>query len=233
MVSERSFPPSRFKDIVQADDMGLKSVRAPAPFVPLFEAAEGQIGGMFDRFDHQPQKGSIHVGGERYLLVRANGFYLAWFDAMAETFGEDMARQFVYNTAREIGRNDSREISAKLELAEPPVKLAAGPVHFAHAGWAIVDIMDDSAPAPDESYYLHYRHPNTFESEVCLRQGRETDKCMCLFSAGYSAGWCSEAFGLEVHAREFTCSARKDEHCEFVMGPADKLDALVARGRGD
>lgn len=212
--------------------MGLKSVSAPAPFVPLFEAAEGQIGGMFERFNRSPGEGTIHIGDERYLLVRAHGFYLAWFDAMAETFGEEMARQFVYNTAREIGRNDSRQISSELGLAEPPVKLAAGPVHFAHAGWARVDIMDDSAPAPDESYYLHYRHPNTFESEVFLRQGRQTEECICLFSAGYSAGWCSEAFGIEVHAREISCSARGDEHCEFVMGPSSKLDELAARGRG-
>ena len=55
-----------------------------------------------------------------------------------------------------------------------------------------------------------------------------------MFSAGYSAGWCSESFGLEVHAREITCVAAGGRECRFVMAPWEKLDdhgaALLARG---
>ncbi len=97
-------------------------------------------------------------------------------------------------------------------------------MHFAHAGWALVDILDDSAPAMDDSYYLHYYHPNTFESEVLRQQGRSLSSCGCLFSAGYSAGWCSHAFGVEVHGREIRCLSRGDANCEFIMAPADKLN---------
>jgi predicted hydrocarbon binding protein len=37
-------------------------------------------------------------------------------------------------------------------------------------------------------------------------------------------GWCSAAFGIQVHGREIRCLARGDKTCEFIMAPSDKLD---------
>ncbi|MGH7281234.1 MAG: V4R domain-containing protein, partial [Polyangiaceae bacterium] len=51
---------------------------------------------------------------------------------------------------------------------------------------------------------------------------------VCVFSAGYSAGWCSESFGLEVHAKEVTCVAAGQSECRFVMSPWDKLEGYEA-----
>jgi len=140
--------------------------------------------------------------------------------------------EFIYNSAREIGRNDSRRFSERLGLTDGLDRLSSGPVHFAHAGWALVDILDDSAPAMDDSYYLHYFHPNTFESEVLKQRGRTLQTCGCLFSAGYSAGWCSHAFNVEVHGREIRCLSRGDTTCEFIMAPSEKLDGHEARMLG-
>lgn len=202
----------------------LKSVRVPSQFEPPFAAAEKYVERLFSSIERAPEKGTIHVGDQRYVFMRCESLYLSWFDAMAETFGEETARDFVYNTAREIGRSDSADFAVRMKVPEGVEQLAAGPVHFAHAGWAFVDIQPDSAPAMDDSYYLHYLHPNTFESEVLKARGKTFDKPACLFSAGYSAGWCSNAFKLEVHAREVQCLARGDSSCEFVMAPSKKLD---------
>lgn len=211
--------------------MTLKAANVPAAFLPPFEAAEPFVEKLFSQFSREPSKGTVRVGDERYVLVRCESLYLAWFEAMADAFGEDTARQFVYNTAREIGRSDSRSFSAKMGVTDGVARLAAGPIHFAHAGWAFVDILDDSAPATDQSYFLHYHHPNTFEAEVVRARGKTADRPTCLFSAGYSAGWCSEAFGVEVHGREIRCTACGDEHCEFVMAPSSKLDECESRVR--
>lgn len=201
----------------------LKSVKVPAPFEGPFAAAEGYVEKLFSDFQRKPENGTIHVGGERYVLVRAESLYLTWFDAMAETFGEEAARDFIYNTAREIGRSDSLSFSEKLGVTDGVERLSAGPVHFAHAGWAFVDILDDSRPAKDDSYYLHYYHPNTFESETVKRKGRTLGRPGCLFSAGYSAGWCSAAFEVDVHGREVRCVGAGDASCEFIMAPRSKL----------
>lgn len=207
----------------------LKSVRVPPHFEPPFARAETFVQRLFDDFRRQPEQGMLHVGGDRYVLMRAESLYASFFDALAETFGEEVAREFIYNTAREIGRSDSRTFSQRLGLTDGVDRLASGPVHFAHAGWALVDILDDSAPTMDDSYYLHYYHPNTFESEVLKKLGRQLTSCGCLFSAGYSAGWCSEAFRVEVHGREIRCLSRGDAVCEFIMGPSHRLDGYQQR----
>ena len=210
----------------------LRSVRVPPACEPPFGRAEKFVEQLFSDIQRAPERGTIHVGGDRYVMVRAESLYLSWFDALSDAFGEEAAREFIYNSAREIGRNDSRRFSERLGLTDGLDRLSSGPVHFAHAGWALVDILDDSAPAMDDSYYLHYYHPNTFESEVLKQRGRTLQTCGCLFSAGYSAGWCSHAFNVEVHGREISCLSRGDTTCEFIMAPSEKLDGHEARMRG-
>jgi son of sevenless-like protein len=210
----------------------MASFRVPAPFQPLFEKAETYVQKLFSDVVRRPEQGTIHIGGQRYVFVRCESLYLTWFESMAASFGEEPAREFIYNTAREIGRSDSKEFAERLGVPKGVEALAAGPIHFAHAGWAFVDILDDSAPATDDSYFLHYHHPNTFESEVVKARGRKVALCACMFSAGYSAGWCSEAFGLEVHGREIRCIARGEPNCEFIMAPSAKLNDHEKRLRG-
>ena len=209
--------------------MKLKSVKVPAGLEGPFLQAEKYVERLFDGFQRKPEEGVIRVGTERYVLMRCESLYSTWFDALTASFGEDAARDFIYNTAREIGRSDAAEFANRLDVSDGVERLSTGPVHFAHAGWALVEILADSAPAPDSSYFLHYRHPNTFEAEVLLKRGRKVDSCACHFSAGYSAGWCSDAFQLEVHGREIQCTARGDAHCEFIMAVSDELDAHEAR----
>ncbi len=209
----------------------LKSVRVPRQFVLPFEKAEGFVEKLFADLVRRPDKGTIHVGGERYVLFRAESLYLTWFDAMCETFGDEAARDFIYSTARAIGRSDSDAFSERLGVTDGVERMSAGPIHFAHAGWAFVHILEDSEPAPDDSFYLHYDHPNTFESETARARQRALDRPGCIFSAGYSAGWCSSAFGVEVQGREIRCISSGDPACEFVMGPSDKLNSLEKRAR--
>ena len=202
----------------------LKSAKVPDAFRQSFEKAEKFVDELFAQMEHRPDQGVLRIGGQRYVLMRCESLYLSWFNALAETFGEQTASEFIYNTAREIGSADAADFAKRMQVHDEVERLSAGPIHFAHAGWARVEILDDSAPAPDESYFLHYLHPNTFEAEVLKNRGHKVDRCACLFSAGYSAGWCSQAFGLGVHARELRCTARGDEACEFIMAPGYKLD---------
>ena len=205
------------------------SFRVPQPLRPVFDKAEVFVRRLFDNVVRKPEDGTIHIGGERYVWIRCESLYLSWFARMAAAFGEETAREFIYNTAREIGHSDAVAFAARMQVPAGVERLAAGPIHFAYAGWALVDILADSAPATDDSYFLHYHHPNTFESEVFRKRGEKSDACVCHFSAGYSSGWCSAAFGVEVHGREVHCVARGDRACEFIMAPSDRLDAHQRR----
>jgi hypothetical protein len=95
----------------------------------------------------------------------------------------------------------------------------------------LVEILDDSTPSLDDQFFLHYNHPNTFEAEVLIKNGEKAESCACLFSAGYSAGWASFAFGMELHGREIRCLAKGDPVCEFIMAPSHKLEQQEARAR--
>ena len=210
----------------------LKSVKVPGRFAPAFERAEAAIEDLFSQFVRRPEAGTIHVGEDRYVLVRAHSLYLALLNSLSAAFGEDAAREFLYSMARDMGVDDCDAFTRRMRREDGIGRLAAGPVHFAFAGWARVEILEDSNPSTDDDYFLHYRHPNTFESEVVLRQGPgRTERPACLFSAGYSAGWCSCAFGLQLDTVELTCIARGDAHCEFIMAPADRLPDHEARWR--
>jgi len=202
----------------------LKTVKVPEPFQPLFEKADGYVSKLFKEFNHQPEMGTLHIGSERYILMRGASLFSALFDQLEGAFGAEQAQEFIYNIARVIGKADCKSFSENRDVTDPTEKLSTGPVHFAYSGWAFVDIFDTSKPSPDENYFLHYQHPNTFEAEVYKQKGITADKPICFFSAGYSAGWCSEAYGLEVHAREIKCTAHGDDKCEFIMAPFDKLD---------
>jgi predicted hydrocarbon binding protein len=206
-----------------------KSVCVPRHLEAPFEKAEAFVEKLFGSLERHPEEGTIRVGEQRYVLIRAESLYHTWFESLAETLGEDVAAESLYKTAREIGRSDSAAFSAELNVSDPLERLATGPVHFAYTGWAFVEILADSVPATDDSYFLHYFHPNTFESEVVVKLGHILDRCGCLFSAGYSSGWCSDAFRLEVHGREIRCVGRGDASCEFIMAPAAKLDEHEAR----
>jgi len=205
------------------------SVKVPAPFEGLFQVAEKYVESLFTEYKRDPTKGSIHLGGERYVLVRAESMFTSLFEQLESSFGEEQAQEFIYNMARIIGRSDAKAFIANRKVTDPNEKLSTGPVLFAHTGWAFVDIFPTSSPTPDQNYFLHYQHPNTFESEIYLHKGLKAKHPICVFSAGYSAGWCSEAYGLEVHAREIRCLAAGDERCEFIMAPYDKLDGFAAQ----
>jgi predicted hydrocarbon binding protein len=209
----------------------LTAARVPEPMKPLFETAEGHVRKHFEDIKLAPDQGTIHIGEERYVFIRAESLYLAWFEALAQSFGEETAHEFIYNTAREIGKADSKAFAEARGVTDGIARLASGPVHFAYSGWAFVDILPTSAPASDETYFLHYEHPNTFESEVLIRRKIVPAKPACLFSAGYSAGWCSEAFGVQVHGRELRCRAQGDPKCEFIMAPYERLGEHERRVR--
>lgn len=213
----------------------VKTVRVSESLEPIFEQAEGFVANHFSTFRRSPEEGTIHVGDERYVLVRAKSLSLGLFNIMRDTMGAEEALKFWYRMARMLGEEDSRAFCAARNIEDDMARVSTGPIHFAYTGWARVEIDDRSSPTNDDNHYVEYTHPNTFEAESFLSAGQAAEKPVCVFSAGYSAGWASEAFRLELHAREVTCIAAGGTECRFVMGAWNKLDefanAVLARNR--
>ncbi|MCA9696034.1 MAG: XylR N-terminal domain-containing protein [Myxococcales bacterium] len=201
-----------------------KVVKCPEPFAPLFADAERIMAGFFGDLERDPEKGQIHIQGVRYMLMRTDSMSIELQEELRKTFGEAGARQIRYKLAKACGRRDAKLFAERLGIEDPAMRLALGPVHFAHVGWANVDIFDESAPQPNEDYYLAYDHPYSFEAASYIENGIVSQHPVCHMNAGYSTGWCEVSFGLELQAEEVTCRARGDQQCLFVMAHPSQFD---------
>ena len=202
-------------------------VRCPEHFAPLFVAAEGIMGAFFEDLNRNPKEGRIDVQGVRYILVRAESMALELHEELRKTFGEVGAGQIAYKLGRACGMRDAKAFHARHNVEDPTMKLALGPTHFAHTGWAFVDIFPESAPTMDEEYFLTYDHPYSFEAASYLEAEIETKRPVCHMNAGYSSGWCQVSFEVELKAEELTCRAKGDDQCIFVMAHPKKFDEKV------
>ena len=87
--------------------------------------------------------------------------------------------------------------------------------------------MPESKPAMDDTFFLIYNHPYSFEADSYLKEKINTDRPVCHMNAGYSSGWCEIAFGVELAAKEISCRAKGDSQCLFVMSHPSKINEHV------
>ncbi len=212
-------------------DIQPKTVRVPPDLAPLFAKAEEVVSGYFQSRVDRPEEGTIEVYGQRYILVRAASLSVEFFDLVGELYGpgreaeaQAFAKNLLYDLAHAVGRSDARNFQSKMGLDDPVAKLSAGPIHFAHTGWAFVDIHPDSRPSADQDYYLLYEHPYSFESEAWITAGRKCESPICIMNAGYSSGWCEASFGIPLVATELLCRAKGDACCRFIMAPPARME---------
>jgi len=219
----------------------LDTVRVPEPMREVFLRAQEYVRRYFAGRVENPQQARVEISGERYILVRAASMSVEFFDLVMGLYrdrGEEEARRvangFLFDIAHALGKADAKAFHEKMGVSDPIERLSAGPIHFAHAGWAFVDILPESKPSPDEDYFLIYDHPFSFEAESWLKRGQRTEFPVCVMNAGYSSGWCEESFGVPLVAVEIECRVRGDERCRFIMAPPSRIGAHLARyGAGD
>jgi len=213
----------------------LTTVKVPAQFEPLFQKAQDFVAKFFSERSEDPSRGTIEIFGERYILVRAASMSVDFFETLAGLYvkegkeeADNIARQLLFDIGHAIGKEDARNFHKKMQLHDPIEKLSAGPIHFAYAGWAFVDIFPESSPSPDENYYLIYDHPYSFESAAWLAAGKKSEFPVCVMNAGYSSGWCEESFGVGLVATEILCQAKGDPACRFIMAPPSRIEGHIA-----
>ena len=220
-----------FSNLQRAGD----AVKVPAPFKPLFDAAQETVHEYFRHLKMDPAKGTIEINDQRYVLVRASTLSKDFLDTIQNLYADRgeaealaIGKNFLFDIAHVIGMNDARNFHAKMNLTDPIAKLSAGPVHFAYSGWAFVDILPESNPTPDENFYLIYNHPYSFEADSWIRSGKQASTAVCIMNSGYSSGWCEESFGIPLTAVEVSCTAKGDDQCLFIMAPPHKIPEHLA-----
>ncbi|MCE3228108.1 MAG: hypothetical protein K0S32_2659 [Bacteroidetes bacterium] len=207
------------------------TVKVPKPIKPIFDKAQITVGKYFDSLKLNPSKGSIEIGGERYILVRASALSMEFLNSFSQFYsdrGEEEAlnigKNMLFDLAHVLGIEDANNFHRKMNLQDPISKLSAGPVHFAYSGWAFVDILKESKPSPDENFFIKYNHPYSFEADSWVKAKKKSKTTVCIMNAGYSSGWCEASFGIPLTAVEISCKAKGDKCCTFIMAPPHKID---------
>lgn len=213
----------------------LKTVSVPESFQEPFVRAQKYVAEYFLQEVADPTRGLRMVSGERYILVRAASIssefpevIKSMYPALEPEEARLTASNILFELAHAIGKADARAFHRKMKVTDPIEKLSAGPIHFAHSGWAYVVIFPESRAVPNSEYYLIYEHPQSFEADAWIAEDRTSTHPVCFMNAGYSSGWCEESFGLPLAAREILCRARGDGACRFIMSPPEALGEYVA-----
>jgi two-component sensor histidine kinase/predicted hydrocarbon binding protein len=214
------------------------TVKVPKQMQAIFEKAEKTVGNYFKSLKFTPSKGTIEINDERYVLVRASALsheFLYTIKDLYKDRGEEEAlnigKNILFDMSHVIGMEDAQNFHRKMKLTDPISKLSAGPVHFAYAGWASVDILPESRPSPDENCYLKYHHPFSFEADSWVSANKRSKFPVCIMNAGYSSGWCEASFGIPLTAVEIECKAKGDKQCTFIMAPPHKIDSYLKQSK--
>ncbi|MBD3400815.1 MAG: hypothetical protein GF399_10880 [Candidatus Coatesbacteria bacterium] len=212
----------------------LKCVKVPAKFAGPFQRAEELMKDYFSSLAQKPAEGHLVAGKQdRYILCFSANIGYELQREYRERFGR-AARFLIYRFGYTLGSRDCHRFMETNGVDDAMMRLALGPVYFAYCGMANVEILEASHPSADDDFLLVYKHHNSFESHAFVENGELAEEPVCLINAGYSAGWCSVAFGIEVTAEELTCEAAGDESCLFVMAPSrllvERISELTRRG---
>ena len=213
----------------------LKAVKVPKKFETIFKKAEKIVLKFFEKKELNVSQGKIEISGERYLFVRAASLSCDFFECILNLYkgknkkvAQNFTRKLLFDMAHAIGMKDAEHFHKKWKLKTPLEKISVGPPHFAHTGWAFVELLNDSVPTPDINFYLSYKHPHSFEADAWLEADQKSDVPVCFMNAGYSSGWCEQSFGIPLISTEITCRAKGDKECTFIMAHPSKMKEYIA-----
>lgn len=220
--------------VLKAQLPNLSTVKVPEMMQPIFENAQNVVSDYFKNLKFNPEEGTIQIEDERYILVRASSLSHEFFKNFEQNFPnktktevETVTKDFLFDIGHVIGLEDAKRFHFKMNLNDPISKMSAGPIHFAYAGWAFVDILPESNPSPDKNFFLKYHHPYSFEADSWIKSGEKTEDTVCIMNAAYSSGWCESSFGIPLTAVEISCRARGDENCTFIMAQPDQIERFI------
>lgn len=223
-----------YKKLLRPPQGKLRTVITPESLQPIFDKAEKNVGKYHSSLVINPEKASIEISGQRYLLVRASALSIEFLDGIMKYYrdrGEKEAlsigKNILFDLAHLIGVEDALNFSKLMGLKNPIEMLSAGPVHFAYTGWAQVKILEGSNPSPDKDFVMHYSHPYSFEADSWITAKKHAKQPVCVMNAGYSSGWCEYSFGINLTSVEITCRAKGDKECTFIMAPPERIQSYL------
>ncbi|MDR2877271.1 MAG: diguanylate cyclase [Chromatiales bacterium] len=213
------------------------AVTVPSQMEEIFRVAQQKVDRYFSDHQASSENGVLRLGGNRHILLRADVLAFEFSQTIRSVYGDspqtnEIFLSMMFDLAHAAGVADARKFNETMHLTDPIDKLSVGPVYFAYTGFARVVIHEHSRPVANDDFVLFYRHENSFEDETWRSRDTLPESPVCIVSAGYSSGWCSESFNVPLIAVEYECGAMGNAGCEFVMAPPHRIEAYLSACAG-
>ncbi|MCK4870960.1 MAG: XylR N-terminal domain-containing protein, partial [Gammaproteobacteria bacterium] len=212
----------------------MNAATVPKELQPLMQNAEEYVQNYFAQFRADPTQGTIEIGDERYILIRAASISVDFFETIKQLYqgqGEEQAHnitwQLLFDLAHALGKQDANDFHQKKSWQSTEEKLAVGPALFTHLGWAHVKISPESNLTTGDDFVLVYDHTYSFEADAWLKQNKTSELPVCIMNAGYSSGWTSVSYNTPLIATEIMCRAKGDHACRFIMAPPERIEQHI------
>src|SRR3954454_12134682 len=90
----------------------LKTVRVPDALAPLFEQAQSYVERYFADQKSEPERATIEIAGQRYVLVRAGALSVEFYELVQKLYGradeaQSVAHGLLFDLAHAMGLADA------------------------------------------------------------------------------------------------------------------------------
>jgi PAS domain S-box-containing protein len=213
-------------------------VLAPKEFDEIIEKMTPIVQEWSTLVHSKSSSGQVFMNNDRVITMRGKSISYDFIKSIEKIFeneligeGKKLGLSILYDLGYILGKEDARSFKQHYPFATFTEQLAAGPMHFALAGWAKVEFLEGSNPSPNENFILKYIHHNSFESEGWLQEKKKSESPVCSWNIGYASGWCEECVGFPLSSAELTCKACGHDDCYFIMAPSSKIHELIEQER--
>lgn len=177
-----------------------------------------------------PAHAQVFVGGLQHALIPTRVLARDLPREIEPLVGPTASSVVLSRIGRVIGRAQAEAFFLDRGSASDDwsFRVLCGPLYFAWAGYGDVDILLWEQSSENDFDFL-WESDNSFSAREALREGDRGRSCH--MQAGYAAGWCEVATGIELETREIACRAEGVSHCRFLIAPTEGFEERIVKPR--
>ena len=106
-----------------------KTVIVPAEIQPLFDVAQKTVSDYFKNLKLEPQKGTIEINDQRYVLIRASALSVDFLTTIQNLYADrgeaealSIGKNLLFDLAHTLGINDAQNFHHTMKLTVPMAK---------------------------------------------------------------------------------------------------------------
>jgi predicted hydrocarbon binding protein len=181
-----------------------------------------------EEFYRVPDRAEVLLGGVAHVLLPTSVLALAYRQDLEGALGTEVADLTLYRLGYLVGQAHARHFLERYPHRGLLFRILAGPFFFAWAGYGDVDLLEADIRT-DPGFRVLWETEDSFSAREALREGLK--RRVCHLQAGYSAGWCTEASGIPLAAKELACRAEGVRACRFLIAPEGAFPEVLGEGK--